>query len=153
MTAPNNDTIYSSAFLELSNGPVEIVLVGAAGEPVYEALRAEVARRFLPSRIVAHVDPRKGASSLPLPAGKTLVDGKAALYVCENFTCAAPVTDPAKVGETNSFEKPKSYATGVPYVIVNGVVVIDKGEHTGARPGRALRGPGFKRSVPTSQRQ
>jgi N-acyl-D-amino-acid deacylase len=47
--------------------------------------------------------------------------------------------DPARVGETNSFEQPKSYARGVPYVLVNGVAVIDKGQHTGARPGRALR--------------
>jgi N-acyl-D-amino-acid deacylase len=52
------------------------------------------------------------------------------------------VFDPATVGATNSFEKPKSYATGVPYVLVNGVAVIDKGQHTGARPGRPLRGPG-----------
>jgi N-acyl-D-amino-acid deacylase len=56
------------------------------------------------------------------------------------------VFDPAKVGETNSFEKPKSYATGVPYVIVNGVVVIDKGQHTGARPGKALRGKAVRQS-------
>jgi N-acyl-D-amino-acid deacylase len=49
------------------------------------------------------------------------------------------VFDPATVGETNSFEKPKSYAKGVPYVIVNGVLVIDKGEHTGAKPGKAIR--------------
>ncbi|HJZ70426.1 MAG TPA: D-aminoacylase [Vicinamibacterales bacterium] len=49
------------------------------------------------------------------------------------------VFDPATAGETNSFEKPKSYAKGVDYVLVNGVVVIDKGEHTGARPGRAIR--------------
>jgi N-acyl-D-aspartate/D-glutamate deacylase len=47
--------------------------------------------------------------------------------------------DPARVGETNSFEQPKSYAVGVPYVLVNGVVVIDKGQHTGAKPGRAVR--------------
>jgi N-acyl-D-aspartate/D-glutamate deacylase len=53
------------------------------------------------------------------------------------------IFDPTRVRETNSFDKPKSYAEGVPYVIVNGVVVIDKGEHTGAKPGRALRGPGF----------
>ena len=46
------------------------------------------------------------------------------------------------MGETNSFEKPKSYAGGVPYVLVNGVVVIDKGQHTGARPGKPLRGRG-----------
>ena len=49
------------------------------------------------------------------------------------------VFDPATVGETNSFEKPKSYATGVDYVLVNGVVVVDKGVHTGAKPGRAIR--------------
>jgi N-acyl-D-amino-acid deacylase len=52
------------------------------------------------------------------------------------------VFDPAKVAETNSFERPKSYAAGVPYVVVNGVVVIDKGQHTGARPGKVLRGRG-----------
>jgi N-acyl-D-aspartate/D-glutamate deacylase len=73
--------------------------------------------------------------------------------ITEGFAADVAVFDPANVGETNSFEKPKSYAAGVPYVIVNGVVVIDKGEHTGAKPGRALRGPGFKKSVPTSQRQ
>jgi len=54
------------------------------------------------------------------------------------------IFDPATVGETNSFEKPKSYAQGVPYVLVNGVVVIDNGEHTGAKPGKPLRGKGFK---------
>src|SRR5262245_43744479 len=68
----------------------------------------------------------------------------------EGFAADVAIFDPAKVSETNSFEKPKSYAAGVPYVIVNGVVVIDKGEHTGARPGRALRGPGFKKTAPTS---
>ena len=38
----------------------------------------------------------------------------------------------------------KSYARGVEYVLVNGAVVIDKGEHTGVKPGKALRGPGVK---------
>ena len=42
-------------------------------------------------------------------------------------------------------EQPKSYAAGVPFVIVNGVVVIDRGQHTGPKPGRALRGPGSSR--------
>ena len=53
------------------------------------------------------------------------------------------VFDPATVRETNSFEKPKSYPVGIPYTIVNGVVVIDGGKHTGARPGRALMGRAF----------
>jgi N-acyl-D-aspartate/D-glutamate deacylase len=62
------------------------------------------------------------------------------------YAADVAVFDPATVGETNSFEKPKSYARGVPYVLVNGVVVIDKGEHTGARPGRPLRGRGWKQA-------
>lgn len=59
--------------------------------------------------------------------------------LAEGLAADVVVFDPVRVGETNSFEQPKSYATGVPYVLVNGVLVIDKGQHTGARPGRALR--------------
>ena len=65
------------------------------------------------------------------------------------FAADVAVFDPATVGETNSFEAPKSYAVGVPFVLVNGVVVIDDGEHTGARPGRPLRGRGFKGAATT----
>jgi N-acyl-D-amino-acid deacylase len=60
------------------------------------------------------------------------------------FAADVAVFDPARVRETNSFEKPKSYAEGVPYVLVNGVLVIDNGQHTGAKPGKALRGRGYK---------
>ncbi|HSC28999.1 MAG TPA: hypothetical protein VLD67_17115 [Vicinamibacterales bacterium] len=49
--------------------------------------------------------------------------------------------------ETDSFEKPESYAEGVPVVVVNGIVVIDKGEHTGARPGKALRGASYRAGI------
>jgi N-acyl-D-aspartate/D-glutamate deacylase len=62
----------------------------------------------------------------------------------EGFAADVVVFDPAKVGETNSFEKPKSYPVGIPYTIVNGVVVIDGGKHTGARPGRPLFGRGYR---------
>jgi len=57
----------------------------------------------------------------------------------EGLAADVAVFDPAVVGETNSFEKPKSYAKGVQYVIVNGTIVIDRGEHTGAKPGRVVR--------------
>ncbi len=62
--------------------------------------------------------------------------------VREGFVADVAVFDPARIAETNSFEAPKSYPIGIPYVLVNGTLVIDGGEHTGARPGRALRGPG-----------
>jgi N-acyl-D-aspartate/D-glutamate deacylase len=56
-----------------------------------------------------------------------------------DFAADIAVFDPGAVRETNSFENPKSYARGVPYVLVNGVLVIDKEQHTGAKPGRAIR--------------
>lgn len=52
------------------------------------------------------------------------------------------VFDPARVLDQATFEQPRQYATGVSYVIVNGTPVIDGGQHTHARPGRILRGPG-----------
>lgn len=61
----------------------------------------------------------------------------------EGFAADIAIFDPIAVRETNSFEKPKSYPAGIPYTIVNGVVVIDGGKHTGARPGRPLFGRGF----------
>jgi N-acyl-D-amino-acid deacylase len=49
------------------------------------------------------------------------------------------VFDPATVASTATYEEPRSFPVGIPYVIVNGVVVVDDGTHTGALPGRALR--------------
>jgi len=84
-----------------------------------------------------------------LPA--RILDLKDRGQIKEGFAADVAIFDPARVRETNSFEKPKSYAEGVPYVLVNGVLVIDKGTHTGAKPGKALRGAGFKKALPTAR--
>ena len=52
--------------------------------------------------------------------------------------------DPAKVQDHATYEKPHQYATGMVHVFVNGVQVLKDGEHTGAKPGRFVRGPGWK---------
>jgi N-acyl-D-amino-acid deacylase len=52
------------------------------------------------------------------------------------------IFDPATIADRATFEKPHQYAVGVRDVIVNGVVVLRNGEHTNARPGRALWGRG-----------
>jgi N-acyl-D-amino-acid deacylase len=54
------------------------------------------------------------------------------------------IFDPAKVQDHATFEKPKQYSTGMVHVFVNGVQVLQNGEHTGAKPGRTVRGPGYK---------
>jgi N-acyl-D-amino-acid deacylase len=54
------------------------------------------------------------------------------------------IFDPEKIQDHATFEKPMQYATGMMYVLINGTLVLDKGEHTGATPGRVVRGPGWK---------
>jgi N-acyl-D-aspartate/D-glutamate deacylase len=59
------------------------------------------------------------------------------------------VLDPAKVADRATFERPKQYPVGVDYVLVNGELVVDRGEHTGARPGQPIYGPGKHASLRT----
>jgi N-acyl-D-amino-acid deacylase len=54
------------------------------------------------------------------------------------------VFDPARVQDHATFEKPHQYSTGMVHVFVNGVQVLRDGEHTGATPGRVVRGPGWR---------
>jgi uncharacterized protein YyaL (SSP411 family) len=78
--------------------PVELVVVGRSGAPDREALEAALAERYLPRRIVGHVDPdAKARGGLPLLDGKALSGGRAALYVCRNYACERPVTDPLEI--------------------------------------------------------
>ena len=55
------------------------------------------------------------------------------------------VFDPATIQDHATFEDPHQYATGMRHVLVNGVPVLRDGEHTGATPGRVVRGPGYRR--------
>jgi dihydroorotase/N-acyl-D-amino-acid deacylase len=54
------------------------------------------------------------------------------------------VFDPTTIIDNATFENPSQVSTGVSYVLVNGVPVVDNGRVTAALPGRALRGPGYR---------
>lgn len=53
------------------------------------------------------------------------------------------VFDPDRIQDHATYDRPHRYATGVHHVLVNGVLVLEDGEHTGALPGRVVRGPGW----------
>lgn len=54
------------------------------------------------------------------------------------------IFDPATIKDRATFDEPHQYAEGVVHVFVNGSQVLDQGNHTGATPGRCVRGPGWK---------
>ncbi len=97
----------------LLNGPIEFAMVGQPGESNYDQLRSEVDRHFVPNRIIAHQNDEDAETTHPLLKGKTLVDGKAALYLCRNFACEAPITDPQAIASalTQQQEPTKDDAT------------------------------------------
>jgi len=64
-------------------------------------------------------------------------------YLAEGYYGDVVVFDPAKIQDHATFEKPKQLATGVDDVFVNGTQVLADGKHTGAKPGRFVRGPGW----------
>jgi len=75
-----------------------------------------------------------------LPATNLGLDHRG--FVKEGMFADVVVFDLATISDRATFEKPHQYAVGVKHVFVNGVQVIKDGEHTGAKPGRALWGPG-----------
>lgn len=76
-----------------------------------------------------------------LPAFNTGIRGRGQL--AEGYYADVLVFDPATVGELATFPEPHQYATGMLHVFINGEQVLANGEHTGALPGKVVRGPGW----------
>jgi N-acyl-D-amino-acid deacylase len=76
-----------------------------------------------------------------LPAGNLRIRRRGALR--PGYFADIVVFDPDSISDHATFEQPHQYATGVRHVFVNGTQVLRDGEHTGARPGRVVRGPGW----------
>lgn len=77
-----------------------------------------------------------------LPSLNLKIDRRGQLKT--GFYADVVVFDPAKIQDHATFVKPHQYATGMLHVFVNGTQVLKDGEHTGAKPGRVVRGPGWK---------
>jgi N-acyl-D-amino-acid deacylase len=78
-----------------------------------------------------------------LPATNLELDRRG--FLKEGMFADVVVFDPSIISDRATFEDPHQYAVGVRHVLVNGSQVIKNGEHTGAKPGRALWGPGKTR--------
>ena len=78
-----------------------------------------------------------------LPAGNLKIKKRGSLQ--PGFFADITIFDPNQIQDHATFEKPHQYATGVIHVFVNGRQVLANGNHTGAKPGRVVRGPGWKK--------
>lgn len=77
-----------------------------------------------------------------LPASNLKIKKRGALK--EGYFADLAIFDPKTIQDNATFEKPMQYATGMQHVFVNGEQVLKDGEHTGALPGKVVRGPGWK---------
>src|SRR6266566_8674249 len=74
----------------------ELAIVGAPGDPATDALIAVAATGFRPALVVAlAAAPEPGSTAVPLLGGRALIDGRPTAYLCRDFACRLPVTDPA----------------------------------------------------------
>ena len=72
-----------------------------------------------------------------LPAQKLRLKKKG--VITENYDADVTVFNPETIIDRATFEDPRRFPSGIEWVIVNGKVVVENGEHTGARPGRTIR--------------
>jgi N-acyl-D-aspartate/D-glutamate deacylase len=96
-------------------------------------------------RVLGYYVGELGILSLPQAIYKMTAGSAAALGLVargllrEGYQADITVFDPQTIAERATYDDPHQYAAGISTVIVNGVVVIEAGEHTGALPGRVLR--------------
>ncbi len=93
----------------LTEGPVELAIVGEESQDNIRALRSAVARCYLPNRIVATGSPKE-PSSLPLLKDRPAVSDQPTLYICRNYTCRQPIIDPHSVEK--ALQADQSVSTG-----------------------------------------
>ncbi len=76
-----------------------------------------------------------------LPSQNLRIDRRGELKV--GYFADVVVFDPDTIQDHATFVEPHQYSTGMLHVFVNGEQVLEDGEHTGATPGRVVRGPGW----------
>jgi hypothetical protein len=104
---PTGSGHWLGAFDYYLSKPLEIAVIGPRDDPASKALVDLVSGAYLPNKIVAGWDPADGdaaVTGLPLLEGRSLVEGKPAAYVCENYVCQMPVTEPRALAEQLGLE-------------------------------------------------
>jgi N-acyl-D-amino-acid deacylase len=124
---------------EASEAPEGVFLKSSSHPRAYGNFARVLAEYVRKNRVAVLPDAIRRLTSLPA----TNLGIKNRGWLAPGYYADVVVFDPAKVQDHATFEKPKQLATGVEDVFVNGVQVLKGGKHTGAKPGRVVRGPGW----------
>ena len=110
-TAPSGSAQMLCGVDFLIDAPKEIAIVGnPLSEQTQEILR-NIHRRFVPNKVIALLNPNTEEKQeieelIPLLAGKTSIDGKTTIYVCQNYACQLPTTDIDDLDKLLDLSKP-----------------------------------------------
>ena len=123
-----------------SDGPMTVFGVGSPHPRTYGTF-ARVLGSYVRDRNILSLEEavRKMTS---LPAKILSIESRG--LIKEGYYADITIFDALTVNDKATFEDPHQYAEGIYSVLVNGVIVVDHGAHNGNKPGRVLRGPGYK---------
>jgi N-acyl-D-amino-acid deacylase len=124
---------------EASETPEGVFLKSSSHPRAYGNFSRVLAKYVRQDHAVALPDAIRRLTSLPA----TNLSLKQRGWLKPGYYADVVVLDPAKIQDHATFEQPKQLATGVDDVFINGVQVLRSGRHTGAKPGRFVRGPGW----------
>lgn len=125
---------------EASQAPEEVFLKANPHPRAYGSFARLLAKYVRDEKVIPLEEAVRRLSSFP--AENLKLKERGALR--PGWFADVVVFDPAKIQDHATYEKPHQYATGMVHVFVNGVSVLRDGEHTGAKPGRFVRGPGWR---------
>jgi N-acyl-D-amino-acid deacylase len=124
---------------EASEAPEGVFLKSSSHPRAYGNFARVLAQYVRKDKVATLPDAIRRLTSLPA----TNLGLRNRGWLAPGYYADVVVFDPAAVQDHATFEKPKQLATGVDDVFVNGVQVLKGGKHTGAKPGRVVRGPGW----------
>ena len=123
-----------------SMAPEGLFLASSTHPRAYGSFARLLGKYVRDEKVIPLADAIRKMTSLPAQTLRLERRGE----IREGFFADLVVFDPSTIADRATYEAPHQYAVGVRDVVVNGVPVLAGGEHTGAKPGRALRGPGAR---------
>jgi len=120
--------------------PEGVFLKNSTHPRAYGSFSRVIGKYVRDEKVISLQEAIRKLTSLPANNLKIINRG----YLKPGYYADIVIFDPEKVQDHATFDNPHQFATGMQHVIVNGVRVLENGEHTGATPGRVVRGPGWK---------